>query len=59
MRLHAPDCPQCRNTRPAYSTKYDAYYCQVCDLWLEEDTWQLEGCPYGGPRPVSPSEVGE
>ena len=30
------ECPEC-GTPTKYSAKHDAYYCEKCNLWLEEN----------------------
>ena len=41
-----------------YSDKYDAYYCNACNIWLEDkcDDPECEFCPK---RPICPKDVNE
>lgn len=45
-------CPFC-NSNSFYSQKYDAYYCNECNIWLEPKCTD-EGCQFCKNRPVRP-----
>jgi hypothetical protein len=47
-------CEQCNKERQ-YSTKYDAYYCQACDSWLEGKCGD-PNCDFCPTRPEHPSQ---
>lgn len=46
-------CTSCQGKR-SYSEPYDAYFCSVCDLWLE-DACDDPRCSYCHTRPQKPS----
>jgi hypothetical protein len=48
-------CSKCFSKRN-YSEIYDAYYCQSCDIWLENTCGSKE-CDYCFNRPLKPSLV--
>jgi hypothetical protein len=48
-------CPNCNSERQ-YSNKYDAYYCELCNIWLEEKC-EDEGCDFCVERPEKPSQI--
>lgn len=48
-------CSNCTSERQ-YSNKYDAYYCELCNIWLEEKCSDPE-CQYCPTRPEKPSQV--
>jgi hypothetical protein len=39
-----------------YSAEYDAYYCELCNEWLEETCEDLE-CKFCQNRPEKPSMI--
>lgn len=63
---HHPSCPNC-SKEGTRNEKFDAYYCQDCDLWLEPKCSEvpLGNAPEGDPlcwfncweRPDKPSQV--
>lgn len=38
-----------------YNQPYDSYYCQECDVWLDDDK-NVVDYMFGTPRPDKPSE---
>jgi hypothetical protein len=46
-------CPSCFGTR-AYSFRFDAFYCERCDRWLEE-ACEDKRCIFCAERPELPS----
>ena len=48
------ECPECGSPNK-YSAEYDTYYCERCNLWLEEKCNDPE-CQYCNKRPAYPSE---
>lgn len=48
-------CEQCGSERQ-YSNKYDAYYCELCNKWLEETCDDVE-CDFCPTRPEKPSQI--
>lgn len=48
-------CPGCFS-EVKYNTKYDTFYCEQCDEWLEF-TCPLKDCDYCKERPEKPSKV--
>ncbi len=49
------NCNKC-GKEAVYSEEYDAYYCDVCDAWLEDVCTDYE-CNYCNGRPENPSHV--
>ncbi len=49
-------CPVCESEKQ-YSNKYDAYFCELCNKWLEEPCKDPE-CQFCTTRPEKPSQVG-
>lgn len=47
-------CPEC-DGELSYSTKHDAYYCPVCNIWTET-TCDYSECDYCKNRPEKPNE---
>lgn len=45
-------CPRC-GTREVYSQQFDAYFCPVCNRWLERKCSEA-GCPCCSKRPAKP-----
>ena len=45
---------QC-GTIKSYSDEYDTYYCEKCNVWLE-DICTDRDCVYCNSRPVTPNE---
>ena len=39
-----------------YSYKYDAYYCELCNTWLEEPCDSVD-CEFCANRPSKPSQI--
>lgn len=53
-----PDfCPHC-GAPVCYAPEYDAYYCEACDLWLEE-ACDDPSCRFCAHRPERPSQAEE
>lgn len=54
-KLNGNWCPKC-SSEVQYSNQYDAYYCELCNEWLESkcDDQECEFCP---PRPDKPSQI--
>jgi len=48
-------CNKCCNERH-YSNKYDAYYCELCNKWMEEKC-DDENCEFCSSRPNKPSQM--
>lgn len=48
-------CDKCGSERQ-YSNKYDAYYCELCNKWLERTCSDSE-CEYCKDRPEKPSQM--
>jgi len=48
-------CLKC-NSEKQYSGQYDAYYCELCNIWLEDQCGD-EGCEFCQIRPEKPSMV--
>ncbi len=48
------ECPQCGSPNK-YSAEYDTYYCEKCNLWLEEKC-DDPTCQYCNKRPNYPNE---
>ena len=49
------DCDTCGN-KVYYSVVYDAYFCKVCDNWLENACGDKQ-CEFCSVRPEKPSEL--
>ena len=47
----------CEHPR-SYCPRFDAYYCERCDVW-KEDRCSDPDCEFCKGRPEKPSEVGE
>lgn len=47
-------CRKCNSERQ-YSNKYDAYYCELCNQWLERKCEDPE-CEFCSIRPDKPSQ---
>lgn len=50
----SPWCSKC-NSEIQYSNKYDAYYCELCNEWLEPKCEDPE-CEFCNTRPNKPSQ---
>ena len=48
-------CPTCSSERQ-YDEKHDAYYCELCNVWLEEKCTDAT-CKFCTTRPEKPSQV--
>lgn len=48
-------CPHCESEKQ-YNIKYDAYYCELCNIWLEEKCSD-PGCNFCFIRPEKPSQA--
>ncbi len=48
------ECPECGSPNK-YSAEYDTYYCERCNLWLEEKCNDPK-CEYCNKRPDYPME---
>ena len=48
-------CPSCGGEKQ-YSNKYDAYYCELCNKWLEDRCADTE-CELCISRPNKPSQI--
>lgn len=48
-------CEKC-GTIKSYSEQYDAYYCESCNIWLENVCNDYE-CDYCNARPEHPNDV--
>lgn len=58
-RSRQPRCAECGN-RGRLVERHDAYCCDVCDTWLEEqceDGKRGDGCDFCVGRPDEPSSV--
>lgn len=53
--MYSDNCEKCGSEKK-YSQKYDAFYCESCDIWLEKlcADWDCEFCAN---RPEKPSLV--
>lgn len=49
-------CKDCGSEKQ-YSNKYDAYFCELCNKWLEEKCSDPD-CEFCTKRPELPSQVG-
>ena len=49
-------CQECGEARRLYSEKFDAYFCAVCDKWLEKKC-NDQTCVFCSNRPEKPSEA--
>lgn len=47
-------CPKCSSEKQ-YNDQYDAYYCELCNQWLEEKCYDVK-CEYCAERPEKPSQ---
>jgi len=47
-------CPHCKQPQ-MYDQKYDAYFCALCNIWLEHKC-DDENCEYCSNRPEHPLE---
>jgi len=56
--MKKPACPNNSAHKVVINYKYDAYYCTVCDTWLEGKCAQFE-CWACSERPEKPSECEE
>ena len=54
MDLNKEVCPKC-GVDKTYSKKYDSYYCQPCNEWLDDICNDRE-CLFCRTRPVTPNE---
>jgi hypothetical protein len=45
----------CCQMSKAYSEKYDCYYCDTCNIWLE-DICTDRDCEFCKDRPLTPKE---
>ena len=50
----SPYCPTCKSEK-SYSARYDAYYCELCNKWLEV-ACNDPNCEYCAERPEKPSQ---
>ena len=48
-------CPVCESEK-IYSTKYDSYFCELCNAWLEKGCADPE-CEFCSQRPKYPSQI--
>jgi hypothetical protein len=48
-------CPTCGSEKQ-YSNRYDAYYCELCNKWLEEPCTDST-CEFCSIRPAKPSQI--
>lgn len=48
-------CTEC-NSEIKYCNKYDSYYCESCNTWLES-LCEEPDCEYCRHRPETPSQV--
>jgi transcription initiation factor TFIIIB Brf1 subunit/transcription initiation factor TFIIB len=55
MHLSKNTCPTCGSEK-SYSNKYDAYFCELCNVWLEEKCTD-SGCEFCAIRPNKPSRL--
>lgn len=53
MRAERRTCENCEGSR-TFCDMYDAYFCSVCDRWLEATCTDPE-CEFCAPRPDVPS----
>jgi len=49
---HIPDCDKC-GKQGVYYEKYDSYFCEDCNVWLE-DTCEGLDCRFCVSRPDKP-----
>ena len=54
MDLKTCDCGE----KASYSEKFDAYFCEKCNKWLEDICGDYE-CNFCNARPESPNDVNE
>jgi hypothetical protein len=54
MDIKNYQCPNCGSEKQ-YNSKYDSYYCELCNKWLEEKCAD-EGCIFCSKRPEKPSK---
>jgi hypothetical protein len=48
----------CCQTPKAYSEEYDCYYCDPCNIWLE-DICTDRDCEFCKNRPLTPKEIND
>lgn len=48
-------CPKCGSEK-LYSKHYDAFYCELCNVWLEEKC-EDQSCDICPNRPDTPSKI--
>ena len=48
-------CPNCKSEK-LYSKQYDAFYCELCNVWLEEKCEDIP-CDICENRPDTPSKI--
>ena len=48
-------CESCGSERQ-YNNKYDVYYCELCNKWLE-DKCSDQDCKFCAERPEKPSQI--
>lgn len=48
-------CSACGSEK-TYSSKYDAYYCELCNIWLEQKCSDTT-CHFCTTRPEKPSQI--
>lgn len=53
-KLQGKWCRTC-GSEVQYSNKYDAYYCELCNVWLEK-TCEDPECEFCSTRPEKPSQ---
>lgn len=55
LKLNGNWCPNC-SSEVKYSNQYDAYYCELCNKWLEEQCSDSD-CSFCSKRPDLPSQI--
>jgi hypothetical protein len=53
--FHGAHCKKCK-TKVTYDEKYDVYYCDKCNRWLEEKCYSPK-CEFCRKRPKFPKEI--
>jgi hypothetical protein len=48
-------CTNCKNEKLSYSAEYDSYYCDHCNMWIE-DICTDRDCEFCKHRPERPNE---
>lgn len=51
---HEAEAAGCPHADMAFSDRYEAYYCQPCNIWLEPLCDETD-CPFCAPIPLRPA----